>query len=48
MVQAERKRNKHININLIVEEHYESYFEQEGYMREKLTDSNTVNDLNKH
>ena len=35
VVQAERKRNKHININLIVEEHYESYFEQEEeYIRE--------------
>ena len=30
-----RERDKHINIHLIVEEHYERYFDQEEeYMRE--------------
>ena len=35
-IQAERERERHVNIQAIVEEHYERYFDQEEeYMREK-------------
>ena len=41
-----RERDKHINIHLIVEEHYERYFDQEEqYMRET---ANTVDDKDMH